>query len=251
MIVCALLLWEWGTARASLTEYVNQQVMAALAGEREVSGSSLTIVKALLQGVVLPMLAAGMLAVAAAGRFVAPSHDARSRAIVFLMVGLAGTLPILASAKQAGHYLVPAVPLFTVATALALGPTARAAMRRLGSQRLRTTMNIATGLVVLGTAAASLAPGLGRDRARLADLDALAAAVPHDQTIGLCPESNNDWGLHAWFERQFRVSLDAADSARRDWFLETPPGQGAVFLRLHRRDRSDATLVLMRCRRSD
>ncbi|MEP7308651.1 MAG: glycosyltransferase family 39 protein [Acidobacteriota bacterium] len=252
VIVCALLLWEWGTARASLTEYFNQQVMAALAGEREVSRSSFTIVKALLQGVMLPMLAAGMLAVAAAGRWVAPSHDARSRAVVFLLMGLAGTLPILVSTKQAGHYLVPAVPLFTLATALAVGPTAMAAAQRLGTQGWRTILNIATGLVVLGTVAGSLAPGLGRDRERLADLDALAAAVPLGQIVGLCPESNSDWGLHAWFERQFRVSLDAADGARRDWFLETERAKGAcVPAACTAATDPRRPLVLMKCRRAD
>ena len=119
---CALLLWTSGTARASLTQYVNQQVMAALAGQREVSGS-MAIVKTLLQGVLLPMVGVGALAIAATRRFVLPSPTARIRALAFFSVGLSGTLPILASAKQAGHYLVPAVPLFALAVALVIGPT--------------------------------------------------------------------------------------------------------------------------------
>ena len=51
-------------------------------------------------------------------------------ALWFALLGLAGTLPILASAKQAGHYLVPAVPLFAVAGALFLGPTVGEAIDR-------------------------------------------------------------------------------------------------------------------------
>jgi len=189
---------------------------------------------------------------AAAGRFVAPSRGARVRAVLVFVVGLAGTLPILASAKQAGHYLVPAVPLFAIAAALALGPTAMIAAQRVGTRPARTVVNIVTGLVVLGTAAGSLAPALGRDRERLADLDALAAAVPLGQTVGLCPESNSDWGLHAWFERRFRVSLDAAAGAQHAWFLDTRRAHGGCAPQ----DCTAATdpqrpLVMMRCRRAD
>jgi hypothetical protein len=250
--VGALLLWRWDPARAGLEEYVSQQVVPALAGEREVSRSSFTIVKTLLQGVMTPMLAVGIIAAATAGRVVVPSNGLRTRAVLLFLVGLAGTLPILASAKQAGHYLVPAVPLFALAAALALGPTAMIAAKRLGTPRSRRLLNVMIGLVVLATAAASLAPGLGRDRERLADLDAVAAVVPFGQTVGLCPESNSDWGLHAWFERRFRVSLDAAGGARRAWFLDTRRANVSCAPA----DCTAATdpqrpLVLMTCRRAD
>ena len=77
-------------------------------------------------------------------------------------------------------------------------------------------------------------PALGRDRPRLADLDVLAASVPRGATIGICPESNGDWGLHAWFERRFDVSLDAAHGPQREWFLATAPlGRGVLRLTAH------------------
>ncbi len=102
--LCALLLWGWGTARTSLTEYVNQQVIAAVAGEREVSGNSFAIVKVLFQGASsLPMAAVVILTAAAAGRFVRSSRMERAVASLFFAIGLAGTLPILVSAKQAGQ----------------------------------------------------------------------------------------------------------------------------------------------------
>jgi hypothetical protein len=199
--------------------------------------------------VILPMIAVGMLTAVAAGRFVGPSKIERTVAILFFAIGLAGTLPILVSAKQAGHYLVPAVPCFAVAIGLGAGPTARVAAFRLGTRRWRSVINIVTALMVLGGTLGAFAPGLGRDRARLADLDALAGKMPVGRTIGLCPESNNDWGLHAWFERLFHVSLDASSGMSREWFLRVkgscqPAGCTAA---------SDVrrSLVLMACRRSD
>ena len=251
VILWALLLWGWSPARTSLHEYFSQQVMPALAGEREVSQSSFTIVRAWLQGVVAPMFAAGILAVATAGRFVMPSRGVRARALVLFLVGLAGTLPILASAKQAGHYLVPAVPLFALAAALVLGPTATIAGQRISAQRSRTLMNIVIVLLFFGTIAGSLAPVLGRDRERLAEIDAIAAVVPLGQTVGLCPESNSDWGLHAWFERRFRVSLDAGDTPHT-WFLDTRRARGSCApANCTAATDPRRPMVLMRCRRAD
>jgi len=249
--VCALLLWTSGDARASLTEYLTQQLVPALAGQREVSGS-LTILKTLLQGVILPMAGACVLAVGAARRFALPSRSMLERALLFFLLGLAGTLPILASAKQAGHYLVPAVPLFAVAAALFIGPTVGEGIDRLGTARRRRAINIVSAVLALGTLAASLSPAIGRDRQRLADLDALASTVPQGQTIGICPESNDDWGLHAWFERRFHVSLDAAGGQRRDWFLWTArAGNGCLPATCAAVTDAGRQLVLMKCRRAD
>ncbi len=109
-------------------------------------------------------------------------------------------------------------------------------------------MNIDTVLVFLGALSGAFAPGLGRDRERLADLDSLAALMPVGRTIGLCPESNNDWGLHAWLERLFHVSLDASSGRSRDWFLRVREGCSPADCRAASDDRR--SLVLMKCRRS-
>jgi 4-amino-4-deoxy-L-arabinose transferase-like glycosyltransferase len=248
--VCALLLWTWSTARASLAQYVSQQVVPALAGEREVS-SSIAIIKALLQGVLLPMASVGLLAIAAARRFVVPSPAALGHALLLFLVGLSGTLPILISAKQAGHYLVPAVPLFALTAALLVGPTAWMAARGFGTQRRRTALAVVTAVIFLGTAGAALSPAIGRDRERLADLDAMEPMIPRNRIIGLCPESNDDWGLHAWFERRFHVGLDATEGTRRDWFLQTA-GATSRCAPVECAAATDARrqLVLRKCRRS-
>jgi hypothetical protein len=95
-------------------------------------------------------------------------------------------------------------------------------------------------------------PALGRDRARLANLDALAPSVPRGVTAGICPDANSDWGLHAWFERRFRVSLDAADPGRHDWFVAST-GSGATCRPAGCAAVTDPgqKIILMKCVRSD
>jgi 4-amino-4-deoxy-L-arabinose transferase-like glycosyltransferase len=244
-----LLLWMVAPARLSLASYLNEQVLAALNGARE-AGRPFTILKTLIFGVLLPQTIAGLLPVAIVRRPVAPAPGPSARALVLFGIGLAGTLPILVSTKQAGHYRVPAVPFLALAVAAFSAPTVAAAIETVGLLRIGRTVRILTIVLALGTLAASAYPGLGRDRARLAEIDGVARTVPRDQTIGLCPASNADWGLHAWFERLFRVSLDATGQPRR-WFLRAANENGCVPVECERGDDSRSELELLRCRAAD
>lgn len=249
---CGAALALLAASRSSLTEYLRVQILAALTGSRETSGSSLTIVKDLVQAVLLPMTALGVVAAAAARRFVAPSEQIdRRRALLFLVLGLAGTLPILVSAKQAGHYVVPAVPMFALASAIVLAPTVRAFVDRFGVACSRFLFAISV-ILLAGAFAAAASPGIGRDRTRLANLDVLEAAAPLGETIGICPEANDDWGLHAWFERRFRASLDAGRGGRHDILLKTAsPRNGCPPAECTAITDPAQSLVLMRCPRSE
>lgn len=220
--VCAAALLGSPEPRRSLTLYVDQQVLAALSGRREMSASSLTIVKALVQSVCAPMLLVTGTIALAVKRWTPPSRADRSLALAFIALGLAGTLPILASAKQAGHYLVPAVPFYAIGVAgLIIGSLPDAA-ERLSAATPRRAIELLSAAIFVSAAVAAFVPGFGRDRARLADLDALAGVVPRDAVIGICPAANADWGLHAWFERRFNVALDARGGRPQRWFLQTP-----------------------------
>jgi 4-amino-4-deoxy-L-arabinose transferase-like glycosyltransferase len=246
----AFALISFEAARASLSQYVDQQVLASLGGQREMSDGSWTIIIQLVSGVLAPMILAAVLVVAAARRYIRPQPPQLGQASALFLLGLAGTLPIVASVKQAGHYLVPAVPLFALAAASLIAPTVAAASERFARrprERFVYGLSAAVLLVAIGTA---YVPSLGRDGPRLADLDGLAASMPRGATIGICPESNGDWGLHAWFERRFDVSLDAAHGPQREWFLATgEPQAGCPPAGCTPATDPSRQLVLMRCSR--
>jgi 4-amino-4-deoxy-L-arabinose transferase-like glycosyltransferase len=248
---CAAALLAFQVSRTSLAAYVSLQVLAAISGQREVSAGSFTIVKELLQGVILPLVGLGILAIAAARRFVAPSWPAYRHAAPLLLLGLAGTLPILASAKQAGHYLVPAVPLYALAAAVTFAPTIGVFAQRCTGSGARW-VSVASVAIILGAIGAAYAPGLGRDAARLANLDVLDSAMPRGTTAGICPAVNDDWGLHAWLERRFRVSLDAVDARDHGWFLKTArAGEACAPASCLAVTDPAQDLVLMKCVRSE
>jgi hypothetical protein len=219
--LCGVALYLMPSAHDSLSRYVAEQLATALAGQRETSGSSITIVVALMQGVWLPMaLAIGVFVIGARG-WVPPSSRDRRMAIAFTLIGLAGTLPMLVSPKQSGHYLMPAVPFYAIGAAALSARTVDACARRLSAGRGARVVRMLAAAVALGAVAAIWIPALERDPMRLADLDRLAPVAPRGAIVGICPAANADWLLHAWMQRRFVISLDAGDSRAHDWFLKS------------------------------
>jgi 4-amino-4-deoxy-L-arabinose transferase-like glycosyltransferase len=250
VVVCALAVLSFDTPRTSLALYFDEQVLASLGGRRELSAGSWTILFQLVGGVLAPMILAGGLIAAAARRYVRPPPTQVAHAAALFLLGLAGTLPIVASVKQAGHYLVPAVPLYALAAACLFAPTVASASERFAVRARDRVVIAASAVVLLVAIGVSYVPALERDRPRLADLDVVAASVPRGATIGICPDANGDWGLHAWFERRFDVSLDAAHGPRREWFLATAaPQAGCPPVDCAPATEPGRQLVLMRCSR--
>jgi 4-amino-4-deoxy-L-arabinose transferase-like glycosyltransferase len=245
---CALALFAVPSAHASLQTYLDEQVLASLSGRREITASSTTIVATLMQSVWPPMIVLGVVAVVLARGFQRPSARDRAIAIAFIAIGLSGTVPLMVSPKQMGHYVMPAVSFFAIGAAALLARTVDVAQTRLSAGRGPLVIGTLAAVIALGSVAAIRVPALEREPRRLAQLDRLEPLVPRRTIAAICPSVNGDWSLHAWFQRRFGMSLDAGGGPH-EWFLKTSADA-------HRctpescRPASDPSeeLVLMRCR---
>ena len=134
-------------------------------------------------------------------------------------------------------------------------PTVRAS-RRFGMHERPyapvAVLIIVSVLVALGTVAASLSPAIGRDRERLADLDAMAPTVPRgpnhrplsrvERRLGVCTRGS--------------TAIPRESGRRRGGWARLVPSDGAGDQRRVPAECVAATdprrqLVLMKCRRSD
>ncbi len=112
-------------AREFLNVYLHRQVLASLAGERELVGSVLgrfDILWKIVCQLILPgAIAAGL--IWAARRNVRelswqPANSLVRPFLFALAMGSSASLPIMLSPKQSGHYAFPAYPYFSLAIAL-------------------------------------------------------------------------------------------------------------------------------------
>ncbi len=226
LLAGSLALALWPEAREGLGQYLRQQLVPGVLGRRELGAGRLGALSALALRVLLPMGAlAALLRVLARGTAPRAAGSARPAAF-FLLGGLAASLPVLASAKQADRYLLPAVPLFALGVASLALPAARALAARLERRTRSAAAALALIAATIAVSALELA-GPGRDRARIDDLRSLAGELAPGEVVALCPALWTDWGLHAWGQRLLRVSF-ARQWAAPAHFLAPKPVSCAI-----------------------
>ena len=233
-VLLAMALGAW----PAFVAYLESSLVPAVAGPRQSGRRVSQFVRHLFTGTLVRM--AAMLAVlvivgrgtrlrvrtwnAAVPPGTAPAPiSLRAWTTFFFLLGLAGSIPVLFSGRVAGHYFVAATPLYALAFAgLALPFVARLQDPAPGPTRARL---VAGGLGMILLAAAVVVPVVAgplekRDVAWVRAFDALADVVPRGATLGTCPSLRENWGLHAYMQRLFRVSLDAVHPERHEYFWQ-------------------------------
>jgi len=144
---------------------------------------------------------------------------------------------------------MPAVPFYAIAVGAFIGPTLTELVQRRLGRRSTVAVRVLAGTLAVGAIVAAAVPAFEREPARMAALDRLAPVAPRGVTAGICPETNSDWGLHAWFQRRFRMSLDAARPASHEWFLQTARDRACAPAACRPASDTAAELVLLHCDR--
>jgi len=236
------LLLLWPAARENLTQFARTQLMPSLAGQRGDTGNHFVYLVKLLN-TLLPSLALALL-------LLRPWRWRRGAFVVgpwprwacgLLVLALAGSLPLVVSARQSLFYVVPSFPFFALAQAVLVGPGvgARMVTWRAESRRLlaATLMAAAVLLAVVGWSLSRVGT-LNRDQTMRADVkllvDYLRPGSPETaapaRTVGACRSLWEAWGFETALVRYGRVAIQRGD-AETDWLIapaecEDPPLDG-------------------------
>ncbi len=209
--------------------YVQQQVLASLAGSRETHPSIIGRAHILWEIVfTLSLSAAFVLAIrywaARRGADARREPSLRQGAWLMLIVGLAASCPVAISPKQTNFYITPSYPFYVLALALG-GVESLVALRRsldpLTVARFFRRANYASVLLALGVVVYCW-PARGtprRDWQALAIVDQLATVVPDGTTIDVPADIAEQWALLGYLFREHYISLEPR-AAHREFRLE-------------------------------
>ena len=205
--------------KAALEGFARTHLVPALSGARGMPRRSADIARHLTFGVWARMAVLAVVLWFARRKETALSPLPRMT-LVFLLIGLSGSAPILMSPVLAGHYFVPSIPFFALAAAALSLPAVQTFARPNSERGSRVPVIVGAALLVLAVMVPAVKGPLEPRDVRLLDgFDAIAPIVPTAATIGTCRASAADWGLHSYMQRFFRVSLEGEDPPRRGWFL--------------------------------
>jgi hypothetical protein len=222
VVGASVLLYAVDESRDALSLYVQQQLAPTLAGERG-GHRWADVARHLNGGILLRMGILAVLVYVAGRRLPRTAHvppRAAAHAWLFSLTALAASFPVAFSPRVVGHYLIPSVPCYALAfaalTLTVAGP---------GIERVRLKGAVAAGLLglllMLGAVALPLAGWTydRRDPEFTEDLARMAPMIARGAIAGTCPEARDDWRLHAYMQRWFRVSL-SAEPAYHGQFIE-------------------------------
>jgi 4-amino-4-deoxy-L-arabinose transferase-like glycosyltransferase len=216
VVFIAAMLWAWEPAQRSLTAYIQTQLLPSLRGARDVNPNPFAAVRYLGLGVVAPMVVILALLRVLAGRVAQLPQPAWFR----LAGAVAASVPITISPKIAGHYFVPSVPLFALGLASWTLPSVIAIAQKTGPASRRVLVITAATLLVAAVAVPFVrGPVSLRNPRMVSSLKTISDVIPRDQIIGVCEQAADDWVLHAYLSRFFRVSLQAASAPVNGWML--------------------------------
>ena len=236
----ALLLWSSEGARYNISRYLETQFFESMRGHRGSAPNRLDIVAKLLAELA-PVIGvcAIVLVVNYFKRFASFARsDVFKGGVVCVLIGAAGSLPIVLSPRQSGFYLVPSFPLFAVGFALLMTPVVHAMVERVNVRawgfKLFTAVS-AVALVVIVVYSAGQYGSVRRNKNTIHDVKMIGSVVPGGSTVTICDATWRDWSFHGFASRYYRISLAKDEPVRA--FAVIRDGRGCASLDINHYDR--------------
>jgi 4-amino-4-deoxy-L-arabinose transferase-like glycosyltransferase len=142
--------------------------------------------------------------------------------ILFLLIGISGSLPLMITLEQRRFYLVPSLPYYAIALASWIAPAISSGISRINSKNkyYRGFKFFSLFLLIASLIFSFL--GIGktkRDNDLLHDVYAIGSIVPHEADITIPPAIIPDWSMHLYFDRLYTISLDPDTLRKHPFFL--------------------------------
>lgn len=222
-LIPLVILITWSVeARESLHAYWMYQVVNSLDGVRTVS-SRFYILGHLISGLILPVSTAGIIA------WIFRHHIDKEKirkycrpAIILILIGLCGVLPVMISMKQRSFYILDTLPLFALMIGLPVWATLQNLLTLLNSRQPGARLFRYATLVILAVSLVLppvFAQHYGRDQEKLAMIHDFSAIIPKGSTIRINPLLFTDWSLHSYFMRHSGISLDPSENPSACFYL--------------------------------
>ncbi|HLG04135.1 MAG TPA: hypothetical protein VI731_11105 [Bacteroidia bacterium] len=224
LAVYALLLLLPGTSE-TFTSWYENRIVQTFGGTHDTSGSHFHLLFELLLDI-LPWLGLGLVLLLA-GRTAVWDKQTIKWGNVFLLLALAGSLPLLITREQRGFYLVTAMPFFAMAFAAWLYPF----YLRVTDFIFRKTMarNVAVVIFVAAIAGSGIEAYLKtgtpkRDEKLLHDIYLTGKIVGEKGSIVIDETLYKNWSVANYYQRYFHISVSTNPASKNaDYWIKTTP----------------------------
>jgi 4-amino-4-deoxy-L-arabinose transferase-like glycosyltransferase len=210
-LIIYLLLILSPVIRQSLYDYYQARLVNTFTNPVFEEESRWHLLKKLAEGLAIPVSLC--LWIAAAVRWkMEISRQARQWSVVFLLLALSGTLPLMVTKEQRRFYLVTPLPFYSLAMASLIAPSVNRWIHRLSADvhHWRKLSLTSAGLIVSAlVVSACFAGKTRRDHNLLYDVSILAQHVSPPKAMGRDKKLADHYSLHLYLARYYNISLYA------------------------------------------
>jgi 4-amino-4-deoxy-L-arabinose transferase-like glycosyltransferase len=216
--------------------YVSQQVLDSVTGAREISTSRFHVFTVVGRESLVPLLVGGTLAAFIYGRRLTVSSSVHSRLFLcYLGIALAGSLPILISAKQKRWYAFPSLPFYAMAIAVVFNDAALALERLVDDKKKIGKSILVSSAIILCVALfyMFLEKNIPRRHKDFhTDFSKKNVAIEERKVISVYPiQLATHWTLVANMQRKFRASL--SETVGQEYLLTTTDYIDSAYIASH------------------
>lgn len=205
-----------------LQHYLEVQLLPVLTHQPSSGGSHFAILIQLL-ATLSPLFVLSALSFIISKKELTSDKSLLKTALVFIVIGLSASVPIMLSAKQNKHYLLPSLPLFAVGFACLILPFVKWIEEKFSNEKVTQVSKLVCVLVVCFCVFLSI-KNIGiysRDKVLLTDIERIQALVKSEKVIRTDWSLYSDWALRVNLNRHYDKKICMPDETAPTSFYLT------------------------------
>jgi len=194
----------------NITSYLHQQLLPALNNQREITTSNrFSIILNLVLELSFPIILVVYFAVRQWQKDGKVVFLMDKRSLIFLLIALCASMPLMISLKQRRFYLIPSIPFYILSVSFYIAPFLKEKLDVLSISTLKWIKRVSFTALSIGLILSVSQFGkFSRDGDKLTDIYSIARTIPEGTVISTTKELWGDWSLEAYMSRIGNLSLD-------------------------------------------
>jgi len=138
--------------------------------------------------------------------------------LLFLLIAISASLPLIISFKQRQFYLIPSIPFYTLSFSYLIVSYLKESLDRVPKSSLKLLNSVTLGILSIVLIFSTFRFGeFSRDKEKLKDIYTISNYIPEGAIISITKELYSDWSLVAYMSRVGYLSLDCDN--KHEYFL--------------------------------
>ena len=197
-------------SKNNIIHYFDQQLIPSLNNQKEITTNNrLSIILNLVVELSFPIILLIYLIIKLRLKNTKIDFFKNKMAMIFLLIALSASLPLIISLKQRNFYLIPSIPFYILSISILLAPFVKEKLDKISALALKwIKMSSFIVLLVVLIFSISRFGKFSRDKEKLTDIYTISRVIPKGTIISTTKNLWADWSLVAYMSRIGYLSLD-------------------------------------------